>query len=60
MEKMKLKNQILLVNGAILAGLVFQYFRGYPVLPILITGILLMAMANLIFFVRVQKAKNLR
>jgi hypothetical protein len=57
-NKMKLKNQALIVNVAILAGLGFQYFRGAPILAILIAGILLLLIVNVIFFVRLRKSKS--
>jgi len=59
MKKMPLRNQVVLVNVCILAGLFYQYIRGNRMLPLIITGILLLAMANLIFYVRAQKTKNL-
>jgi hypothetical protein len=54
MKKMKLKNQILIGNAAILAGLAIKYFyfRRSSLLSVVVTGILLLAMVNLIFFVR--------
>jgi len=58
--KMQLHNQILLVNVAILAGLAFKYFRGTPLRVLVLTGVLLLAMANVIFLVRLQKIKKLR
>lgn len=57
--KMKLRTQILLVNAGILAGLVWEYFRGTRILAILVTGVLLLLMANIIFLVRLQRPKNL-
>jgi hypothetical protein len=60
MEKMKLKNQIVLVNVAILAGFIFQHFRGLTTLAIVITGVPLLALANLIFLVRLRREKNVR
>ena len=60
MNKIKLKNQIVLVNVAILAGLIYQYFRGVPVLLLVIIGLLCFASVNLIFLVRAQKAKTLK
>ena len=58
MKKMKLQNQILIVNAAILGGLVFEYFRGSPIFAIVVSGVFLLLLANVIFFVRLQRAKN--
>jgi ABC-type multidrug transport system permease subunit len=58
MKKMKLQNQIVLVNASILAGLVFGYFRGAPIFAIVVSGVVLLLLANVIFFIRVRKAKN--
>jgi hypothetical protein len=58
--KMKLKNQMLLVNICILGGLILQYFRGLPVFAILVTGILLFSLVNVIFFFRVKRFKKLQ
>jgi len=55
---MKLQNQILLVNAAILGGLVFEYFQGAPIVSIVLAGALLLLLANVIFFIRLQKAKK--
>jgi hypothetical protein len=60
MKKMKLQNQILIVNVAILAELAFEYFRGSPIISIVVTGVSLLLLANVIFLVRVQKAKKSR
>lgn len=59
-NRMKLQNQILLVNAAILAGLAFECFRGSPIFAIAIAAIVSFGIANVIFFIRVQKAKKLR
>jgi uncharacterized membrane protein len=56
--KMKLENQALIVNVAIFAGLGFEYFRGTPIVAILAAGILLLLIANIIFFVRLRRAKK--
>jgi hypothetical protein len=57
-KKMELKNQILLVNAAVLAGLVFEYFRGVPIFAIAIAGVFLLMFVNVIFWVRMQRAKK--
>jgi hypothetical protein len=58
MKKMELQNQILIVNAAIVAGFAFEYFRGSPVFSIAVTGVFLLLLANVIFIVRVQRAKK--
>jgi ABC-type multidrug transport system permease subunit len=58
MNKMRLDRQILIVNTAILAGLGFQYFRGAPVFAIAISAVCLLLLVNVIFFVRVRRAKK--
>jgi hypothetical protein len=57
---MKLQNQILIVNVAIVAELAFEYFRGSPTFSIIVTGASLLLLANVIFVVRVRKAKKSR
>jgi hypothetical protein len=54
----KQRNQVVLANVCILAGIAFQYYRGFPLLHLAITGILILAAVNLIFFVRAQKTKK--
>ena len=56
MKSMKLINQALIVNVAILAALVFEYFRGAPILVIAVSAIALLLMVNVIFFVRARRA----
>jgi hypothetical protein len=58
MARMSLPNQLLIVNGAIIAGLVFEYIRGAPVSAIVIAGIFLLAMVNSIFWLRIRRAKK--
>ena len=58
MKSMNLMNQALLVNLAIFAALVYEYFRGAPILAIAVTGIALVLMVNVIFFVRARRAKK--
>jgi protein-S-isoprenylcysteine O-methyltransferase Ste14 len=58
MKKMSLMNQILLVNASILGGLAFEFFRGFPVSSIVITGVLLLSVANAIFLVRTNRLKK--
>ena len=57
---MELKNQILFVNVCIPAGLVFEYFRGAPMLSIVIAAIFLLLLVNVIFYVRLQRTKKMQ
>jgi hypothetical protein len=56
--KIKLEYQALLVNVAIVAGLGLEYFRGAPILAILIAGTLLLLTVNIIFLIRWKKPKK--
>jgi hypothetical protein len=56
---MKIWNQIVIVNVCILVGLVYEYFKGAPVLPVFTAGIVLLILANVIFFVRLWKSNSL-
>jgi hypothetical protein len=56
--KMKIETRLLIVNLAIIAALGFEYFRKVPILAILIAGILVLLVANIIFFVRLRKTKK--
>jgi len=58
MKKMPLQNQIFLVNAAVLAGLVFEYFQGAPIGIIVGCGVLLLLLANGIFFIRIRRLKS--
>jgi hypothetical protein len=57
-QKMNLQNQILVVNVGILGGLVFEYFRGTPIGILAGSGIVLLLLANIIFFIRLKKLKT--
>ncbi len=57
-KNMPLKNQFLLVNICIVAGLILEYYRGAPILAILITGIFLLLLVNIIFFIRFKRTKR--
>ncbi len=57
-RKLSLSNQILLVNVAVIAGLVFQYFRGAPMAILAMSAVILLALVNLIFLFRIRKAKS--
>jgi hypothetical protein len=57
-QKIKLQNQILIVNVAILAGLAFEYFRGITVGILVLCGVFLLPLANIIFFIRLGKLRT--
>ncbi|MFP5208386.1 MAG: hypothetical protein ACLGRW_03755 [Acidobacteriota bacterium] len=57
---MKLSTQILIANAILLAGLAYKFFRGSPILHLVVGAIPLFAMVNLIFFVRGQRAKKVQ
>ena len=60
MQKQKeLTNQILLVNVCIFAALVLEYFRRAPMLALVISAIFLFLLVNVIFYVRLKKAKKM-
>ena len=56
--KMEFKNQVVLVNTCVIAGLILSYFRGAPALIVLLTGVFFLLMVNIIFFIRMQRAKK--
>jgi hypothetical protein len=60
MKKMKLQNQIVLVNASILIGLVFEYFRSTPLFIVVGVGIFLFLLVNVIFWVRFRRAKSVQ
>ena len=57
---MKSRNHILIVNLTLLCALALQYFLGAPIPVIIGSGILLFVIANVIFWVRLQKSRILQ
>ena len=55
---MRLRNQIVILNLGILAGLTVEYFRNVPMTILVGCGIFLLLLANVIFFFRWQKLKK--
>ena len=49
---MKLRSRAILVNTGIAAGLLLMYFHGTPLLPLVITGIFLFALANILMVLK--------
>ncbi|MDE3186725.1 MAG: hypothetical protein KGM96_04275 [Acidobacteriota bacterium] len=56
--KMKLLNRILIVYAAVLGGLALEYFRGTPITSLVIIGVILLMLANVVFFVGAQRARK--
>ncbi|MDE3201879.1 MAG: hypothetical protein KGN79_13270 [Acidobacteriota bacterium] len=57
-KKMSLPNRILLINVAVIAGLVYQYFRGAPMIALVVSAVILLTLVNLIFLFQIRKAKS--
>lgn len=57
---MTLGRQFLLVNGSILAGLLFERFWGATPLSIAAAGVVVLLLANTILFVRFRKSRKTR
>lgn len=51
-EKMTERNRAIIVNVAIVVGLMWCYFRGYPPKIILGCGIFLLAFANVLMYLK--------
>jgi hypothetical protein len=51
-DKMPERTKALIVNLAIVAGLIWSYFRGYPLNIILISGLLLLIFANVLLYLK--------
>jgi hypothetical protein len=50
------RTQTILVNASITAGLVLMFCRGYKVLPLVIAGVLLFAVANVLLAVKRRRS----
>lgn len=59
-KKMPERQKAVIVNGAILAGLAWSYFKGDPLSAILITGILLLAVANGLMYAKRRRIRSAR
>ena len=55
---MKLRDQIILVNVGIVAGLTMEASRGATNAPLLLTGVILFGLVNLFFWFRARKARQ--
>ena len=51
-EKMAEGTNAVIVNASIVAGLIWCYFRGYPLNIILISGLLLLVLANILMYLK--------
>jgi hypothetical protein len=51
-KKMPERTRALIVNAAIVAGLVWCYFRGYPLNVTLVSGVLVLIFANVLMYLK--------
>jgi hypothetical protein len=51
-KKMTERNRVIIVNVAIVVGLTWCYFRGYPPKIILGCGVFLLAFANVLMYLK--------
>jgi len=51
-EKMSEGTKAVVINAAILAGLVWCYFTGYSLNIILISGLVLLVLANILMYLK--------
>jgi hypothetical protein len=56
--KLKRHSQILIFNVGILGGIAIVYLRGSPIASIVISGIFLLMLVNVIFFVLARWARK--
>ncbi len=49
------KNKAILINVCIVATLVWSYYRGYPLLAIAITAVVLLPLANVLMYLKQRK-----
>lgn len=52
------RNKLLVVNGGIFVGLAFQFWRGTPLAPILLTGLVLVLLANAVMYFSSRPRRN--
>jgi len=52
---MKPRSRALLVNAGIAVGLLLMYYRGTPLLPLVISGIFLFVLANVLMALKRKK-----
>lgn len=55
-EKMTERNRAIIVNVAIVAGLMWSYFKGYSPRIILGCGVFLLALANVLMYLKRRQA----
>jgi hypothetical protein len=51
-EKMSERTKILVVNSGVVAGLIWCYFKEYPIKIILIAGAFLLVFANILMYLK--------
>jgi hypothetical protein len=52
MDRMADGPKALIVNAALVVGLIWCYFKGYPLTAILITGLALVVIANALMYAK--------
>lgn len=57
-EKMTEQTRVVLVNVAIVAALIWCYFRAYPTKIILATGIFIVVFANILMYLKRRRASR--
>jgi hypothetical protein len=57
-KKITERNRVILINVAVLVGLLWSYFRGDPPLIVLFSGIFLLAFANILMYVKRRRASK--
>ena len=54
-EKMSLRNKVILVNACIVGALAWSYYKSYPLLAIVISGVCLLTLANALMHIKHRK-----
>ena len=52
------RNKLLIVNAGIFVGLAFQFWRGTPLAPILLTGLVLVLLVNVVLYLSSRPKQN--
>jgi lipid-A-disaccharide synthase-like uncharacterized protein len=57
-EKMPMRQRMIIVNFGIAVGLVYEYWRGAPLLIVLLCGVFFFVLANLVMMFKIRKSKT--
>jgi hypothetical protein len=57
-EEMTERNRAIIVNAAIVVGLIWCYFRGYPPKIILACGVFLLGFANVLMYLKRRRSST--